>query len=104
MARRKSKTPKHRVPDQVAELIRKSHPELKRKMRAARERIQADPQAGKQLKDELTGLRSYRTGRFRIIYQSSSPNIIDIIAVGPRRIIYKETYRLVKKDRQNKPC
>ena len=92
------KTSKLRVPDQVAKLIRKSHPELKRKIRSALERIQADPQVGKHLKDELAGLRTYRTGRFRIIYRSSSHNIIDIVAVGPRRIIYEETYRLIKKN------
>jgi mRNA interferase RelE/StbE len=101
VANRKPRTPKIRIPEQVAELIRKCHPELKRKIRSALERIQANPQAGKQLRDELTGLRSYRVSRFRIIYRSSSRNTIDIIAIGPRRIIYEETYRLIKKDHRN---
>lgn len=90
-----------RVPDQVAELIRKSHPQLKHKIRSALERIQLNPQSGKELRDELTGLRSYRVSRFRIIYRTSSRNTIDIIAIGPRRLVYEETYRLIKKNQKN---
>jgi mRNA interferase RelE/StbE len=50
------------------------------------------------LKDELAGLRSFRVSRFRIIYRISARDIIDIVAIGPRRSIYQETYRLILKD------
>ena len=36
--------------------------------------------------------------RFKIIYRISSKQIIDIIAVGPRKTIYEETYRIIKKE------
>ena len=52
---------------------------------------------GKSLKDELEGEKSYRVSRFRIIYQISTKNIIEIVAIGPRTTIYEETFRTIKK-------
>jgi len=57
-----------------------------------------EPESGKSLKDELEGLKNYRISRFRIIYRISSKLIIDIVAVGPRKTIYEETYRIIKKE------
>ena len=90
--------PKLRVSHETAELIRSLHPELKRKIKAALEAILIDPQAGKALKDDLVGLRSFRAGKFRIVYTKPSDKmIIDIVAIGPRRTIYEETLRLLRK-------
>ncbi len=89
---------KLRMPDEIVALIRNCHPRLKRKVRAGLRNVMADPECGKSLKDELEGLKSYRISRFRIIYRISSKQIIDIIAIGPRRIIYEETYRIIKKE------
>jgi len=47
--------------------------------------------------DELRGLNSFKVGRFRIIYKVAPKRIIEIVAIGPRRTIYEETYRLLKK-------
>ena len=60
--------------------------------------IVTEPDSGKSLKDELEGLKSYRISRFWIIYRISSKQIIDIVAVGPRKTIYEETYRIIKKE------
>jgi mRNA interferase RelE/StbE len=57
-----------------------------------------EPESGKSLKDELEGLKIYRISRFRIIYRISSKQIIEIVAVGPRKTIYEETYRIIKKE------
>ena len=89
---------KLRVPDEVVTLIKGCHPQLKRKIRAGLGHIVTEPESGKSLKDELEGLKSYRISRFRIIYRLSSKQIIDIVAVGPRRTIYEETYRIIKKE------
>ena len=89
---------KLRVPDEVAALIRGCHPQLKRKIKAGLRQILTEPESGKPLKEELTGLRSYRISRFRIVYRVSSKKIIDIIAVGPRKTIYEETYRIIKRE------
>ena len=87
-----------RVSDEVVALIRGCHPKLKRKIRAGLRHIVTEPESGKFLKDELAGLKSYRVSRFRIIYRISSKQIIDIAAVGPRKSIYKETYKIIKKE------
>ena len=87
---------KLRVPNRLVSLIRSMHPDLKRDVRAALQMIQNNPMtAGKLLKAELDGLQSVRIRRYRIIYRMVSPNVVEIIAIGPRRSIYQETYRLI---------
>ena len=88
-----------RVPSDVAELIRSLHPHLKKKIRSSLQAIISDPDSGKALKEELAGLRSFRVGNFRIIYRVGEGAQIEIIAVGPRKNIYDETYKLLKKGR-----
>lgn len=83
-----------RVPDEVAGLIRGLHPDLKRKVRSALDDILADPTVGKVLRDELAGLQSCRVARFRIVYRVTD-EVVEIVAVGPRRSIYEETWRRV---------
>ena len=89
---------KLRVPVEIVTLIRGCHPKLKRKIRAGLQHIVTEPESGKSLKDELEGLKSYPISRFRIIYRISSKQTIDIVAVGPRKAIYEETYRIIKKE------
>ena len=81
-------------------MIRGMHPDLKRKVKSALKRILENPSSGKPLKEKLTGLCSYRIGRIRIIYKPADRRIIEIVAIGPRKSIYRETYRLVKKDKK----
>lgn len=87
------------IPNEVASLLRGLHPAIKRKIRAALSQIQKDAEAGKALKEELSGLRSYRVGRLRIIYRQGSRGVLEIVAVGPRSVIYEETLRLVTRER-----
>jgi mRNA interferase RelE/StbE len=86
-----------RVPAPLEELVRNLHPELKRKMRADLDLIRTDPEAGKELHDELVALSSLRVGRFRIIYRVAARRLIDLVAIGPRRTIYQETLRLLRR-------
>ncbi len=88
---------KLRVPDDIAGLVRNMHPQLKKKIKASLQIILADPNAGKALKDELAGLRSFRASRFRIIYRVLSRTRIEVVAIGPRERIYEETFRLLKR-------
>ena len=90
---------KLRVPDEIAELVRGMHPDLKRKTKSSLKMILADPSSGKALKNELAGLRSFRVGSFRIIYRVMR-TIVEIVAVGPRERIYEETYRSLKRGRR----
>lgn len=85
-----------KLPDDVASLIRGLHPDLKRKIRSALDDVLADPSVGKSLRDELAGLRSCRVARFRIIYRVAG-TLIEVVAIGPRRTIYAETWRRVRR-------
>ena len=99
-----------RVPDRIAELVRGLHSELKRKVRAGLDLIRTDlkVRAGldlirtdlavdKELRDELAGLRSLRVGRFRSVYRVAARRLIDLVAIGPRRTIYQETLRRLRR-------
>ena len=85
------------VPGETATLIRHSHPDLKRRTREALRTIVEDPTSGKPLVDELRGSRSFRLGKVRIVYAINEGGYIEIVAVGPRKRIYEETYRLISR-------
>jgi len=87
------------LPYEVASRVRRSHPELKRKIRAAIDHILQNPSSGKPLRDELAGLRSFRVGKVRIVYREASESI-DIVTIGPRTAVYGETIRLTRRDRK----
>jgi mRNA interferase RelE/StbE len=97
MSQKRRKRYRLGMTEDSADFIRSLHPSIKRKVKAGMQAILSDPDAGKSLRDELEGLRSFRVGRFRIIYRMSSRGIIDVVAIGPRKNIYEETYRLIKK-------
>ncbi len=86
-----------RVPHRVRELVREMHPHLKGKIKASMKIVLSNPNEGKALKDELTGLRSFRVGRLRIIYRVKR-NVVEIVAIGPRERIYEETFLILKKE------
>jgi mRNA interferase RelE/StbE len=88
---------KLRVSGEIVSLIRGLHPLLKRSVKAAIKEICKDPHCGKALKEELAGLRSFRLKRFRIIYKVSPKKVITIVALGPRKSIYQETFRIIQK-------
>ena len=87
-----------RVPQHVVTFVRRLHPNIKQKVRAGLAEILRDPSAGKALKNELDGLRSYRLGRIRIIYREASRGVVEVVTVGPRSTIYETTARLLKKE------
>lgn len=86
---------KLRLPDDLVRAVRSLHPSIKKKVRSCLAAIQSDPARGKALKDDLAGLRSFRPGRFRIVYKVSGQEV-HIVAIGPRTRIYEETLRLIK--------
>ena len=90
---------KLKIPHATAALIRNLHPDLNSRIKAALKVVLQDPHSGKALKDELSGLRSFQIRRFRLIYRISSDKIIEIIAIGPRKNIYEETFKLISKDK-----
>ncbi|MFQ5882256.1 MAG: type II toxin-antitoxin system RelE/ParE family toxin [Candidatus Methylomirabilales bacterium] len=86
-----------RLPEDLRSLIQCLHPDLKRKVRAALEQILQHPYSGKALREDLAGLRSFPVGKFWIIYRPSSRSI-EIVAIGPRKNVYKDTLRLIRRE------
>jgi len=69
--------------------IRKLDPGTRIQVRRAIERLVEDPERGKPLQLTLKGLRSWRTGEWRIVYRSRNNQLeILIVAVGHRREVY----------------
>jgi mRNA interferase RelE/StbE len=88
-----------KVPESLVSLIRNLHPLIKADIRAALYFLVQNPNSGKALKEELHGLRSYRIKRFRVIYRIVAPEkILEIIAIGPRKNIYEETFKIINKE------
>ncbi len=84
-----------RVPTSVSLVLTHLHPNLKKKIKASLRLLLKAPFSGKPLKDQLTGLWSYRIGNIRIIYRIKV-HALEIIAIGPRSKIYEEMYLLLK--------
>ena len=81
----------------MVSLIRHLHPQLKGKIRRGLDAVVEDAAVGKALREELAGVRSYRIGRFRIVCREASGGVVEMVAIGPRRTIYQETLRLIKR-------
>ena len=76
--------------------IRKLDPGTRNKVRAAVEELSKDPLLGKPLSFTLKGLRSWRTGDWRIVYKAESERVVVVIVtVGHRRDVYERVRRLI---------
>ncbi|MBN2106708.1 MAG: type II toxin-antitoxin system RelE/ParE family toxin [Deltaproteobacteria bacterium] len=89
-----------KLTEQTAAFIRSLHPDIKKKIRAGIEIIMHNPQRGKQLRQELARLCSFRVGKFRIVYRLASKTVIELVAAGPRKTMYEETYKLLMREKQ----
>lgn len=77
------------VPEALRDLSRHLPPLLKKKVGQALEEILWNPHSGKALREELSGLHSYRIGKIRIIYQISE-KAITLITIGPMETVYQK--------------
>lgn len=88
-----------RLPSEVQSAIRSAHPDLKKRIRIAIETIRNSPDLGKPLQRELSGWKSFRVGRTRIVYREVR-SVIEVAAIGPRSSIYFDaTRRLLDLDK-----
>ena len=73
----------------AAKAIRGLDPQVQSKVLVAIKKLVEDPTRGKPLQLTLRGLRSWRTGDWRIIYRAAREHLeILVIAVGHRRDVY----------------
>lgn len=72
------------------EIGRQLSPEIRKAAKAALRELAQNPDLGKELQAELSGFRSYRFMRYRIVYKFDAENKHVIIwAIGHRRDIYE---------------
>lgn len=82
-----------RYTPEAAALIRKLHPEVKRRIRGGLRDLLENPLLGHELRFELSAFRSYRVKDYRILYQyNESESFIEVYFVGHRRDVY-ESFR-----------
>ncbi|HEX9638052.1 MAG TPA: type II toxin-antitoxin system RelE/ParE family toxin [Acidobacteriota bacterium] len=75
----------------AAQSIRKLDPQVRSRVRLAVQKLAEEPQRGKPLQLTLKGLRSWRTGDFRIVYRAVESRLeILVIALGHRRDVYSK--------------
>ena len=76
--------------------IRKLDPGTRNRVRAAVEELSRDPLQGKPLSFTLKGLRSWRTGDWRIVYKAEAERVVVVVVtVGHRRDVYERVRRLL---------
>jgi mRNA-degrading endonuclease RelE of RelBE toxin-antitoxin system len=92
---------KLRIPNDIAVLLRSLHPDIKKKTKAALRILAENPYEGKTLREDLEGLISYKIGRFRIVYRISARKRIEVVTIGPRKSIYEETLRILKREKKH---
>ena len=76
------------IPEEIKGEIRHFPPFLKGQVSDALEAIALKPGCGKILEDDLAGFRSFRIGKYRIIYKIGASRL-ELVAVGPRSDIYE---------------
>jgi mRNA-degrading endonuclease RelE of RelBE toxin-antitoxin system len=73
------------ITPQVQSALRTFPPQTERYIRAALDQLVEGPEIGKPLRDELNGLHSFLTRRFRIIYEiQPSHRIVSVVGVGSK--------------------
>ena len=78
---------------EAAKALRSLDPQVRSRVRKAVETLREDPLRGKPLQFELKGLRSWRTGDYRIVYAVQNQVLrILIVAVGHRREVYQQIW------------
>ena len=91
------KTFRFRFTPEARRLISRLHPENKKQIKKALVQIQKNPYLGDDLQEELSGFKSFKQKRYRILYQVDDvKRTIDVYYVGHRRNVYDEFRRLLK--------
>lgn len=82
--------------------LKKLHIDNQRRIRKLIKQLKDNPELGKKLIMELSGFRSLRIGKYRVIYVvNKNKLIISIVEIGHRKEVYdKIRYRLNQEDKK----
>jgi mRNA interferase RelE/StbE len=87
---------KIRFTPEAAGLFSKLHPENKMLIKAALQQLRQALYLGHDLQEELSGIKSYRTKRYRILYKiNEEEQAIEVYYIGHRKDVYEQFRRLL---------
>ena len=87
-----------RFTPEAARFIAKLHPESRKIVRQALDQIRRNPYLGHDLQEELSGFKSVKSKRYRIIYKVDElSSSIEVYLVGHRRDVYEQFRVLLKR-------
>ncbi|MBW1717583.1 MAG: type II toxin-antitoxin system RelE/ParE family toxin [Deltaproteobacteria bacterium] len=87
-----------RFTPEASRLISKLHPETKKMIKSALDGLKATPYAGSPLQGELSGFRSMKIKRYRVLYcVNEEEAYIEVLYVGHRRDVYEQFRVLLSK-------
>ena len=90
------KTWKIRATQEASRLLSSFHPETKKQLKQSLNELRRDPYIGKDLREELSGFKSLRQNKFRIIYNiNEEEKIIQIFYIARRKDIYEQFRKLL---------
>ncbi len=76
---------------EAARLLSKLHPESKKLIQAGLTVLRQSPYLGDDLQQELSGFKSYKIKRYRILYDiNEDEGVIQVYYVGHRRDVYEQ--------------
>lgn len=81
-----------------ARILSNLHPENKKQIKASFKVLQQNPNIGSDLQEELSGFKSYKLKRYRILYKiDEKRNCIHIYHIGHRSDVYEQFKILLNK-------
>jgi mRNA interferase RelE/StbE len=76
---------------EAARLLGKLHPESKKLIKAGFTELRQNPYVGDDLQQELSGFKSYKIKRYRVLYAvDEEEGVIQVYYVGHRRDVYEQ--------------
>jgi mRNA interferase RelE/StbE len=79
-------------------ILSKLHQENKKQIKASLKRLRQNPNMGSDLQEELSGFKSYKLKRYRILYKiDEEQNCICIYHIGHRSDVYEQFKILLNK-------
>jgi len=76
---------------EAAKLLSRLHPESKKLIQEGLTELRQNPHMGDDLQHELSGFKSYKIKRYRILYDiNEEEGVIQVYYVGHRRDVYEQ--------------
>jgi mRNA interferase RelE/StbE len=87
---------KIRLTPEAAKILSRLHPENKKLIKAALKQISESPYSGTDLQEELSGFKSFKPKRYRILYKANEDEqTVEIYHIGHRKDVYEQFKRLL---------